>query len=399
MAPAVFGTVLPDYLAHWTGGALLLDGHGTDLYSIERQMGFQESINGTSSVVSWFVSPPLVAALYVPSALVEYPASAGVWLVINVILLAACLWSLRLVAPMLIARRRGLVVLVLCASAPAFELLGGGQDSAFVLAVWLLALRLIAGRHQFVAGAALGLALLKPQHVVLVPLALLVTRRFGALSGFLVMGLLQAGLSLALVGPVGIARWVDAITGSGFGEQVQQDQAWKMVSFPAFLHAVLPASAPSPIGSILSIVVLVAAAIVLVRQLMRRRRLFSQPFAAGEEGHARGRDGMLVLIATLSTTVVFSPHLVVYDAVLFFPVALCLLENRPTVAVRLSLAAAFCTTWLAPAFHLTAGQLVWPFSIGAAPWTAIPLVILWIESLRLLAQRVRKDARPERTVA
>jgi hypothetical protein len=397
--PAVFGTVLPDYLAHWTGGALLLDGFGADLYNTERQVGVQAPISGTSSVLAWFVSPPLVAALYAPLALVNYSASAALWLIINVVLLAACLRSLRLVAPILMARRGGLVVLVLCASAPVFELLGGGQDSAFVLAVWLLAIRLIAGRHQFFAGAVLGLALLKPQHVLLVPVVLLVTRRLGALSGFLVMGLLQAGLSLALVGPVGIGCWVDALTGGGFGEQVQQGQAWKMVSVPAFLHAVLPESVPSAIGTILSILVLVTAAVVLVKQLVRRRRSVRQPVAAGEKGHARHTDGMLVLVATLSTTVVFSPHLVVYDAVLFFPVALYLLENRPTVAVRLSLTAAFCTMWLAPAFHLTAGQYAWPFSIIAAPWTAIPLVILWIESLRLLAQPVGTDVRPKRTVA
>ncbi|MHA7285391.1 glycosyltransferase family 87 protein [Arthrobacter sp. MDT3-44] len=397
--PAVFGTVLPDYLAHWTGGALLLDGYGSDLYGIERQVVVQAPINGTTSVLSWFVSPPLVAALYAPFALIEYPASAGVWLVINLVLLAVCMRSLRTLAPGLVARRRGLVVLVLCASAPVFELLGGGQDSTFVLAVWLLAIRLIAGRHQFLAGAVLGLALLKPQHVVLVPVALLVTRRFGALSGFVVMGLLQAGLSLALVGPVGVGHWVGALTGSGFGEQVQQDQAWKMVSVPAFLHAVLPESAPSAIGSILAVVVLVAAAAVLAQQLMRGQRSLSQPVAAGEQRPARSSDGMLVLIVTLSTTVVFSPHLVVYDAVLFFPVALYLLENRPTVAVRLSLAAAFCTTWLAPVLESTAGRLAWPFSIGAAPWTAIPLVILWIESLRLLAQPVETDLQPKRTVA
>jgi hypothetical protein len=399
MNPAVFGPVLPDYLAHWTGGALLLDGYGTDLYSIERQVGVQAPIRGTESVVAWFVSPPLVAALYAPLSLVGYPASAGVWLVVNVVLLAACLRSLRTVAPTLMARRSGIVVLVLCASAPVFELLGGGQDSAFLLAVWLLAIRLIAGRQQFLAGCVLGLALLKPQHVVLVPLALLVTRRLGALSGFAVMGLLQAGLSLALVGPVGVGHWVGALTGSGFGEQVQQDQAWKMVSVPAFLHSVLPESVPSAIGSILAVVVLVAAAAVLALQLVRRQRSRDEIVVAGEDGHARGPDGMLVLIATLSTTVVFSPHLVVYDAVLFFPVALFLLENRPTVAVRLSLAAVFCTMWLAPAFYLTAGQYAWPFSIGAAPWTAIPLVILWIESLRLLAQPIRTDARPKRTAA
>ncbi|OUM40041.1 glycosyltransferase family 87 protein [Arthrobacter sedimenti] len=397
--PAVFGPLLPDYLAHWTGGALLLGGSGMDLYSIERQVGVQAPISGTSSVVAWFVSPPLVAALYAPLVLITYPASAGAWLVINVVLLAVCLRSLRTVAPTLIARRRGLVVLVLCASAPVLELLGGGQDSAFVLAVWLLAMRLIAGRHQFLAGAVLGLALLKPQHVVLVPVVLLMTRRFGALSGFLVMGFLQAGLSLALVGPAGVGRWVDVLTGSGFGEQVQQDQAWKMVSVPAFLHAVLPESAPSAMGTVLAVVVLVAAAAALALQLVRRQRSRGETPEAGEQGPARGLDGILVLIATLSTTVVFSPHLVVYDAVLFFPVALYLLENRPTVAVRLSLAAAFCTTWLAPVLQSTAGQLVWPFSIGAAPWTAIPLVVLWIESLRLLAQPVRTDARPKRTVA
>jgi hypothetical protein len=398
--PAVFGAVLPDYLAHWTGGALLLDGRVGELYDVGAQAGIQERVTGPSSSLSWFVSPPLVAALYAPFALLDYPASAGLWLVLNLALLAACLRSLSIVAPRLMARRGRLVVVVLCASAPVFELLGGGQDAAFVLAVWLLAIRLMTSRHQVMAGAVLGLVLLKPQHAVLVPVVLLVTRRFGALWGFVVTGSVQGAVSLVLLGPAGVLEWVGALTGSDFTGKVQQGQAWKMVSMPALLHGLAPGLMTGAVSSMVALLVLVAAATVLVLMLLRAQRSVVREAITAV-------DPTAVLMAALCTTVVFSPHLVVYDAVLLFPVALFLLERRPSVAVRLALMAAFITSWLAPALYLGFGQLAWPLSIGAAPWTAVPLLILWVESLRMLTQpagslpptRTPADAPTERSGA
>ena len=71
--------VLPDYLAHWTGGRLVLDGELASLYDQRTQLEVQVATVGQTSKLAWFVSPPFVALLYAPLAGLPYVASAAVW--------------------------------------------------------------------------------------------------------------------------------------------------------------------------------------------------------------------------------------------------------------------------------------------------------------------------------
>jgi Gpi18-like mannosyltransferase len=389
-SPELFGSITPDYLAHWTGGALFLDGRGADLYDIEAQRAVQADIIGPSTSLSWFVSPPLVAVLYAPLAALDYTSSALIWSLISVLLLAACLWSLRDLAPRVMSEHPRLVVLIVCASASVVELVGGGQDSVFVLAVWLVAIRLIRSPHQVLAGAVLGLALLKPQHVVLVPLVLLASRRLAALGGFVLVALLQTALTLLVVGPGATMQWFAAISGGQFTEQVQAGQAWKMVSIPAFLHALVPQNLHPGSMTLIVLMVIAAAAASLVRRVLNLPLLESH----GRKNRAAlivDSDPVALLIAALATTVAFSPHLVVYDAILVVPVALFLLEHRPSRTVRLALVVFFATTWLAPTLHIAADGLPWPLSVLDAPWSAIPLLVLWWESMKLVQQQQQQQ--------
>ena len=47
---------LPDYLAHWTGGRMLLDGHASTLFDPAAQAALQLRLVGSDGL-SWFVSP------------------------------------------------------------------------------------------------------------------------------------------------------------------------------------------------------------------------------------------------------------------------------------------------------------------------------------------------------
>jgi len=62
-------TVLPDYLAHWTGGRLVLDGQLANLYDQQTQFEVQAAADGLTSKLAWFVSPPFVGLLYAPARL------------------------------------------------------------------------------------------------------------------------------------------------------------------------------------------------------------------------------------------------------------------------------------------------------------------------------------------
>ncbi|MCB5292811.1 hypothetical protein BJQ90_02250 [Arthrobacter sp. SO3] len=371
LVPAAQGSFLPDYLAHWTGAGLLLAGDSADLYDPQTQQAFQTGALGSLPTLAWFVSPPVVAAFYAPFALIPYNLSALVWLALSATLLVACTLSLRSLAPELLLHKRKLVFLAVFASPVVVELLGGGQDSAFVLAVWLLGIRLLGTGHSYWAGAIFGLGFAKPQLFVLVPIALLATRNVRALASFVAVFSLLAGISVGLVGVDGIAHWVSALSSPLYTEQVQQGQAWKMIGLPSLVQGLLPPSWAGWTVPVLTMISLPAGAAILIFHLYKTRK--------------RPVDLMLVWLATLATTVVFSPHIATYDGVLLVPVFAYLLEHRSTPLVRASTVGAIGLLWLGPAFHLAAVQMArWPLDIISAPWAALPLAAVWFESLRAL---------------
>jgi hypothetical protein len=371
--PSILGPLMPDYLAHWTGGGLLLSGDSARLYDPETQSAFQTRAIGTEVPLSWFVSPPIVAALYAPLALLPYNLSGLIWLVVSATLLVWCTLSLRTFAPKLMMRKRGVVILAVLGSPIVFELLGGGQDSAFILAVWLLGIRLLRSGHSYWAGAVLGLGFAKPQLVILVPLVLLANRNYRALAGFVTVCALLLGITVGLVGFDGLRQWVSALASPLYQEQVQHGQAWKMVGLPSFVLALLPPAWGTSIAPIVTAAALPIGAAILLLRLFKVRKLEV--------------DSRAIWIATLATTAAFSPHLATYDAILFIPVIVYLLERRSSPALRVSAVAAYGLLWLVPVLYMAAAPLPWPLSVIDAPWSAIPFAFIWLESVRALTPR------------
>ncbi len=371
--PTIQGSFMPDYLAHWTGGGLLLSPDPSRLYDTGAQFAYQTAALGTEVPLSWFVSPPIVAAFYAPLASLPYNVSGILWLLLSTSLLIWCALSLKFLAPKLMLRRRRVVVLAVLASPPVFELLGGGQDSAFILAVWLVGIRLLSSQRNVWAGVVLALGFAKPQLVVLVPLIFLATRNVRALASFAATCGLMLGISIGLVGMDGLVRWSEALSSPLYMEEVQQGQAWKMVSLPALAQALLPETWGAWMAPVLTTAALPIGAGILLLHLRRAHKLAEVNRTA-------------MWIATLATTAIFSPHLATYDAVLFFPVVLFLLERWPSAVVRVSTVAAFALVWMAPVLHMAAASLPWPFAAIDAPWSAIPLAALWMASLKALRE-------------
>ncbi|GAC1376175.1 MAG: hypothetical protein NVSMB43_16170 [Pseudarthrobacter sp.] len=263
------------------------------------------------------------------------------------------------------------MILAVLASPPVFELLGGGQDSAFILAVWLVGIRLLSSQRNVWAGIVLALGFAKPQLVVLIPIVFLVTRNLRALTSFLAVCGLLLGISLGIVGLDGLVRWGEALSSPLYMEEVQQGQAWKMVSLPAFAQALLPETWGVWMAPVLTSASLPIGAGILLLQLFKTRKVAELNRAS-------------VWVATLATTAIFSPHLATYDAVLFIPVVLFLLERRASPSLRVSAVSAFVLMWMVPVFHIAATPLTWPLGILDAPWSTIPLAAIWLASLRAL---------------
>ncbi|MCQ9163592.1 glycosyltransferase family 87 protein [Arthrobacter sp. STN4] len=373
--PAVRGAFLPDYLAHWTGGKLIYLGQATSLFDPASQQTVQDSVLGPTTFFSWFVSLPVVAALYAPLAAVNYNLSAAIWLILNVALLIWCVRSLEPFAPRLYRHHRKLVFLAVLASAPVLELIGCGQDTAFMLAVWLMGIRLLTTSHQAAAGAVFGLAVLKPQLAILIPFVLLFTRRYKALAAFTLVAVVLVGASTLLVGPNGMRQWIATISSPLFTDLVQHGQAWKMTSIPAFIVSIAPPVAAAWLAANLTWLSF-GAGLIVIGIILRRN-------------HAPRLDPQTLWVATLATTLVCSSHLLLYDAVLFLPVVLFVLERRPSAYTRVMVLAAFALTVVSNVIHMATASLIWPLSITGAPWSALPLAALGLESIRIVRSRFK----------
>lgn len=369
--PGTQGAFLPDYLAHWTGGRLLLDA-ADNLYDPAVQSELQARELGFAVPLAWFVSLPVVAAFYAPLALIPYNLSGLLWFALNSALLWWCFLSLKSLTPPLFQNRRKTVLLCALAAPPTFEALGSGQDSAFVLAVWLIGIRLFSSGYPAWAGAVLGLGFAKPQLVLVVPLVLLAVRSYRALAAFTATVGTIAAASLALVGIDGIRQWTAALASPLYMTEVQEGQAWKMTGLPSLVQSLLPAEWGQAVAPVLTLVSLPIGAAVLLAVLLR---------------HGKTADITTVLIATLATSLTFSPHLATYDAVLFIPVAVFLLDRRPTAELRAAVVLAFVLMWLVAPLHVAAGTSPWLSALDA-PWSALPLAALWMASLRALRSEV-----------
>jgi len=357
-----FGTtVLPDYLAHWTGGRLVLDGQLAGLYDQRTQFEVQAAAVGQTSKLAWFVSPPFVGLLFAPLAALPYVASAALWTLLSLAMFLAALKLARPLAPGIPDARWRMIVLVCFASQPVLELLGSGQDSAFSLLVWVAGTRLMLARKDVLAGVVFALGLCKPQLFVLVPVVLLVQRRHQALAAWLSTSIVLALISVRMVGVEGVQNWLALPFRDAYREAVQVGQSWKMQGLPSFITTLMP---PGLAGAG-EVVGLLVAAIVLVLFIRTCRRW---PTSNGDAG--------MWALASL-TTVLLSPHLVVYDLVLMLPAVLFLLEHQDTPTVRLALLALFVITWTAPVGHLLAGTAPWPISVLGAGWGAVPILVLW----------------------
>ncbi len=143
--PLVLGgqPFLPDYLAHWTGGRMLLEGHPDRLYRppVPGRSPARRAARLPRPLL--VVSPPFAALMYVPLAWLPYGGSAIAWLAVSV---GMGVVAIRLTMPLItgyLQEDKGLFILAFLATPAVLEVIGGGQDSVLVLLIWVVALRLL----------------------------------------------------------------------------------------------------------------------------------------------------------------------------------------------------------------------------------------------------------------
>jgi hypothetical protein len=154
-----------------------------------------------------FASPPLLAWLFAPLTTVSEPMAYALWTVLSV---AALVFAWYVAAPYTGVAKLALLLAALGVS-PVFWSLYLGQPTMILIAFLAGAWALTARSRPVAAGAALAFAtFLKPQVVILVPAALLLSGHYRLVASWAAGCALLGIASVVQLGPSGLMAWWNA---------------------------------------------------------------------------------------------------------------------------------------------------------------------------------------------
>lgn len=155
-----------------------------------------------------YVSPPLMAWLFVPLTALAEPAAFALWTLLS---LGALVWAWYITAPYGGLARFALLLGAL-ALWPVMDAFYRGQPTIVMLALVAAAWWLCARDRPLAGGAALALATaFKPHLVVLIPLALLASGRVRPVAGWAAGCAVLALATAIALGSTGLAAWWQAL--------------------------------------------------------------------------------------------------------------------------------------------------------------------------------------------
>jgi Glycosyltransferase family 87 len=182
--------------------------------------------------------PPVFFAVMAPLTSLAPSWSFAVWSALNLGLVIGIVWSLsaRFSAP-----RWQVTATTLAFFLPVVHSLLLGQTAILLLAAFYCAYRSLEHGHDLRAGLWAGVLLIKPQYAIPLVVVLTIKRRWSALAGVAVIGMLLALSSLALVGGESVGEYVSALRSvSGFRAVEPGIYPEYMISWRGVLVNVLP---------------------------------------------------------------------------------------------------------------------------------------------------------------
>lgn len=282
-----------DFLPLWTGARDIL-AHHADLYDFAAVSARQAWLLGPETGVRPFVYPPSALLLLAPFGLLPFWAAYGLWTITTAGLFAAIIARLS-------PGPKSLAALLALVLSPCAMVLVVGQTTFLIGAMAILGILLLK-RRPLLAGVLLGLAAaIKPQLLVMAPLALLAGAHYRALIAAVVAGAAAGLLAILLFGPQLWLDWLAALP--RFGALVRDN--------PSLLSGdITPSGLAGRIG-------LDGAA------LTAWRALFVLAGAAlAILTFRRTEDPTLRLAAMLGGALLASPYAIFYEAALLAPVAI-----------------------------------------------------------------------------
>ncbi len=171
------------------------------------------------------LSIPLLTWLAAPFAMLPLPVGFVLWEVLIAACLAGTFW---LVAPIRGRRSLALHLVLWLFFAPLGFAFALGQSTALVALSVAAAARLLRSGREWSAGAVLGIALIKPQLVILVPLCLLVGGHWRAGLALAAFVLAMIAATLVTVSLAGVAELVTRIVHAS-----QSPSTWLVIPYAA----------------------------------------------------------------------------------------------------------------------------------------------------------------------
>jgi len=325
-----------DFLSFWTTGRMLLGGQ--NVYDMAAHIAAQQSYYVSETGFTAFFYPPTFLPFVAGLGTLGYFPALAVWLVLTggAYALTCRLWIAR-------SGLHARCWLAALAYAPILLTITHGQTS-FLVAALLGAGALLVRDSPVLAGICFGLATIKPQFGVLVPLALLLTREWRVIVAASITALLLAALSALAFGPQVWADWLAASQNAQLAMQGDAVGFGKMISTFAALKLL---GASSAIAYAFQAAVSLGVAITIAVLAWRRR--FDPAL------------GALMLVGALLTT----PFVLDYDlTILAFPL-IWLAAQTPRDWERFAILCGFAAPLLARPLAVGIGVPIMPLVLGA----------------------------------
>lgn len=299
-----------DFISFWGAAKFALAGTPEFAYHSEALHALQEqAATFAPNTAMPFPYAPAFLLLVLPFGALPYPFAMALWSFSTFVIYA---FTAHRFAPQ--------SQWLLMSFPPIFVIAVLGQNGFVTASLFLGGLLLLHREKKFAAGLILGCLIIKPQLALMLPVAMLVGREWRVIGGAVVSATAVLLVGLVGFGPATSSAWVEQMP--LFVEIAQEGlTGWhKLVSVYATLrHAGLPDSVAFAVHCAIA---LVAAALVA-----RVWRSDAQPNAKA---------------AVLSAaTMLASPYVYLYDALVLIPAFVWLVQRQAPVAVVGSL-------WLLP---------------------------------------------------
>lgn len=280
-----------DFISFWASGRMLH--HGGNPYDAAAHIASQRAYFASDTGYTAFFYPPSFLPLCWPLGALPYFPGLAAWLIATgaVYYAAVGVWWRN--------ARTGVALWLLVAAFPAVPIVITHGQTAFLVAGLLGLGSALVGNRSVLAGVLLGLATIKPQMGLLVPLVLLATGQWKTIAA---AALSATGLAIAAAAWFGPGAWTDWLDASARAQQAMASGAVGYAKMVSPFAAARLLGAGTAVAYVCQAIVALAAAALLI--------------------HAARRQGWTLGLAAamLAATPLATPFVLDYDLVILaFP--------------------------------------------------------------------------------